>query len=356
MNPALSELELINGLLIKNASSHSDVGLLNGKLGVSIYFFTLASRTKNTRYQETAENLLGEVYNSLGKATVPSDFEDGMAGIAWGLCYLIRNGYVDADADEILSEADDRIYRFLNENTVNLPVSLRRGLLGYLFYYTYRLVCSTGSSDKANVYIFQRVCIDLINQIGQLVEEDKFQSREPALFTVFWDLPVLLMLLARVRALNFCKDKIDRVLDYLTPIVTSLYPSLHSNRLYLLLAMEHVLKEASVPNWRTHAELLGKGISSLKIINNECKSLNILLSDGISGLAFISKKLVALSGNSGLILPEEKVIKKIKESVWWDDIDIYIGMRTNIGLSAGLSGIGLLLLELFKDYKRVKVT
>src|SRR5690554_7486412 len=124
-----------------------------------------------------------------------------MAGIAWGLYYLIRNGYVDADADEILSEADDRIYRFLNENTVNLPVSLRRGLLGYLFYYTYRLACSTGSSDKANVYIFQRVCIDLINQIGQLVEEDKFHSREPALFTVFWDLPVLLMLLARVRAL-----------------------------------------------------------------------------------------------------------------------------------------------------------
>lgn len=355
MNRILSQLAAINELLAENASSKKDVGLFYGKLGLSIYFFILARETKKPEYQEIAEILIGEVYHSVGEATVPPDFEDGLAGIAWGLCYLVRNEYVDADLDEILSELDDRIYKYLIENIGKLSVNLRQGLLGYLCYYTYRLELTTVSGDMVNKYIFHMICMDLINQLGQLIEEEKFHSREPALFTIFWDLPVLLMLLAGARKLNINPDKINRILDCLTPIVTSLYPKLHSNRLYLLWGMENILKDVPIPDWRTHADFLRKGIEPTKIIDKECKNLNVLAADGISGLAFISRKLVGLTDDSGLILSEEKVVAKIRESVIWDEEGFHKDMKKSIGLCVGLSGIGLLLLEFLKDKKEVKL-
>lgn len=41
MNRILSQLDAINELLVESPQSKSGVGLLNGKLGASIYLFTL---------------------------------------------------------------------------------------------------------------------------------------------------------------------------------------------------------------------------------------------------------------------------------------------------------------------------
>lgn len=186
-----------------------------------------------------------------------------------------------------------------------------------------------------------------------MIDENKFQSREPSLFTVFWDLPIILMLLAAARKLNINSEKVDRILDYLSPIVTSLYPTLHGNRLYLLLGMAHILKEVSIPEWQNYADFLRKTINPSRIIHDECKSLNILLMDGITGLAFISRELGELTGNFELILCWKDVLDKILTSVYWNDIGFRNEMKNSIGLCTGLSGIGLLLLEISKNKDEV---
>ena len=351
MNRILLQLDTINELLIKNALSEDKVGLLNGKLGLSIYFFALARETKKQEYQEILEKLIGEVYDAVDESTFPADFEDGLAGIAWGICYLTRNNFVNADLDEILSEVDDRIYKYLIENIEKLPVNIKQGILGYLLYYLYRLGSTTGSGEKNNEYVFRMICADLINRLGQRIEEDTFQSREPVLFTVFWDLPVLLMLLAEAKKLNISPHKIDRILDYLTPVVASLYPSLHSNRLYLLLGMQYILHEVPALGWQAHAGFIRQGIDSSKIIEDECRNLDIMVGDGVSGLAFIGRKLAELTGDAELLLPEDKITTKIRGSVCWGEGEFYQEMKNNIGLCTGLSGIGMLLLEFLKEKK-----
>lgn len=351
MKQVWSQIDVINEILAENFLSKSEAGLLNGKLGASIYFFSLARETKLLRYQRTAEHLIGEVYHSVGEATISTDFEDGLTGIAWGICYLVKNQYVDAELDEILTEVDDKIYRYLNDNIENLHVNVRQGILGYLFYYLYRQSCVSSRRDATNTYIYRRICADIINHLGKIIDEDKFQSREPILFTVFWDLPIILMLLAEARKLNINADKVDRIVDNLSPIVTSLYPKLHGNRLYLLLGMEHILKEVSIPEWRNYADFLRKSIHPSKIIHDECKSLNILLMDGITGLAFISRKLDELTEDSELLLCREEVTGKILKSVYWNDTGSQNKIKKTIGLCTGLSGIGLLLLEFLKNKK-----
>lgn len=352
MNPILSQLDIINELLIENARQKSKAGLLNGKLGLSIYFFTLARETKSQGYQEILEKLIGEVYDAVDEPTFTADFEDGLTGIASGICYLTKNKFVSADLDEVLGEVDDRIYRHLMGNVGELTMNIKHGLLGYLLYYVYRLECAAGAGDQTNEFLFRRICATLINRVGVLVEEGLYQNQEPVLFTIYWDFPILLMLLSRARRLNINPNKVDRILEYLTPTLTSLYPRLHSNRLYLLLGVAYILRERPGAEWREHAGFLKNGIDVSKIIDDECKNLDIMFHDGVSGLAFIGRRLAALTGDEDLLLPEDRVIAKVRESVCWGDGEFYQEMKNDIGLSAGLSGVGMLLLEFLKQ-KRV---
>lgn len=196
---------------------------------------------------------------------------------------------------------------------------------------------------------------EIINRIGQLVEEEKFQNREPALFSLLWDLPLLLILLADAKRLKISSNKIGRILDFLTPIISSLFPRLHSNRIYLLLGLESVLKEGSRSELRDHANFLSNNISVPKIIDEECKNLNILAIDGLTGLAFISRKLVRLTERFELFLPKERIVEKISKSEYWEDTGFYKEMKKNTGLITGLSGLGILLLEYVSDNQQIKV-
>lgn len=348
MEKIKSKLNEVVELLAQITPEVTNVGLLNGKLGMSIFFFELAQETQNEAQAEMAEKLVEEVYNFIAEGSVPMNFENGLAGIASGICYLAKNGFVEADLDEILEDVDDRMFKYLIANMEKIPFNLRQGLLGYLFYTLSRYEAGGDSEDDTNKYIFRRLGADLINRLGQLIEEEKFQSREPLLFTVFWDLPVLLILLAEARKLNVNPGKVDKIVDYLSPMVTSMFPRLHSNRLYLLLGMEYLLKEIDYPSWSEHADFLRGNIKPSQIIDEECKNLNILVQDGISGLDFISRRLRSVTGNNELHFSGEQVFNKISESVCWEDLVFYKGFKNSIGLFSGLSGIGMLLTELLK--------
>jgi hypothetical protein len=341
-----SKLIAINRLLAEYAPSNEAPGLLQGKMGLGIYYFMLARETNDPAHQTMAEKCIGEVYEAAGNISIAADFENGLAGIAWGLCHLIKNDFVAADPDEILEDVDDRIFRYWNANKETLPVDIRQGLLGYWVYYTLRLELT---HDPVNRFIHTRVVSEILNRIGQLVEEEKFQHREPELFTLFWDLPLLLILLAKSKQLQVSSNKIDRILDYLSPIITSLYPRLHSNRMYLLLGLEGIFKELPLTALQDHADLLKESISLDTIIDEECKNLNILAQDSITGLAWISRKLSALTGTSKLLLPMEKIIQKTSRSNYWEENGYNQDMVNNCGLTAGLGGIGILLLEYLND-------
>lgn len=124
MEQTLGKLQEINGLLLENAKEENGLGLLNGKLGLSIYFYLLSRKTENQEFLEVAENLVGELLEKLSEAKLPIDFENGLAGIACGISYLVNSDFVEADLDETLGELDDRVYRFLEvQKTISQRIS-----------------------------------------------------------------------------------------------------------------------------------------------------------------------------------------------------------------------------------------
>lgn len=201
------------------------------------------------------------------------------------------------------------------------------------------------SGHTSNIYIFHKLGAGLINQLGQLVEDEKLQEREPQLFSLFWEFPIVLILLAHSKRLEVNSKKVERIFDYLLPSLISLFPRLHSNRLYLLLGIESVLKEIDSPDLKKHALFIKKSIDIEVIFYSECKSLNICIMDGVSGLRLISEKLAELTGDKSIILSNKLIFQKINESVCWGEHDIYSSFKKSIGLLSGLSGIGWTLLK-----------
>lgn len=357
MEPTLKKIQEINGYLLGNAKLENDLGLMHGKLGLSIYFHQLARKTENKDFQKIAENLVEEISEKLGIAKLSMDFENGLAGISWGISYLVKSGFVEADLDDVLGELDDQIYRFLEDQKANLTSNFKNGLIGFLFYCLDRLDSALKSGHSSNIYIFQKLGSELLNQLGQLVEEERLREREPSLFSVFWDIPLTLIVLAKSKRLQVHPKKVDRILDCLNPYLNSLFPILHSNRLYLLLGIESVLKESENSDLRNHALFLERSIDMNVIYNFECKNLNVGIMDGVCGLGLIGKELEVLTAKNHFIPSYEMIFNKISNAVFWEDDNFYSSLRENIGLFSGLSGIGFTLLEfleLGEEFKSVK--
>ncbi|WP_057938616.1 lanthionine synthetase LanC family protein [Algoriphagus resistens] len=351
MKEVLNKFDEINRRLTEGAIEECGMGLLNGKLGLCIYFFHLARQTGKAEYQEMAENLISEVYENLGKNKTSTDFEMGLAGIGWGISHLVSSGYVDADLDEALEELDDEIYVFLVDNIGSVPSNSRNGIIGYIFYCLVRIEHSSKTGNETNIYIFKKLASELFNQLGQLIEEEKIQDREPILFSIYWDLPLILILISKAKSLNINRFKLERILDYLTPILVSLYPNLHSNRLYLLLGMEYALKEFENSSLRRHSALLKQSIDVVEVVNTELKNLNISVSDGVCGLYFISKELSKITQDETFLIPAELIGRKINNAICWRDLEFYSPFLKSIGIISGLAGLGLTLLEFIETEK-----
>ncbi len=129
-------LQRIANVLLLNASFLDNPGLLNGKMGIAIFFYHYSRFTKNKIYENFAGELVDEIYEEINTST-PVNFENGLTGIGWGIEYLVKNGFVQADTDKALSEIDNYVSRSMMSHVITTENC--NDLAGYGFYYPSRL-------------------------------------------------------------------------------------------------------------------------------------------------------------------------------------------------------------------------
>ena len=133
ISPILKEIadkELLRSLFF------SDLSLLNGQMGASIFFAQLSRACDNHWYEDFADELLENVCQNISNQ-LPVNFAKGLCGIGWGIEFLKYKGFIADDTDEILVDIDKAVMeRDVRRIT---DISLETGLSGIAAYVESRL-------------------------------------------------------------------------------------------------------------------------------------------------------------------------------------------------------------------------
>ena len=317
--------------LLLNSGFIENTGLLNGKMGIAICFYHLAREYNNRIYENFAGDLIDEIYQEITVET-PVDFENGLAGIGWGIEYLVQNGFIEANTDEVLEEFDYRISEELIHNN-QIGIGLQDGILGIGAYFLNRLRNQIPGDTKIPVLTSQQAIPRLIDKLDSLTGDiskilpepqtsnnkqqtlnsyrvepqatnllnHKPQTTNNQLFDITWDYPVLVWLLAELYRLNISNLKIKKFANrLLKPLLYNDFtPELQSSRLLLVFVLVQ-LKQATSNRINTD-EIIAKLLGSVNRsgIKAELPFNDFNIKNGTSGIALIYLKLFESTLNAG---------------------------------------------------------
>jgi len=165
------EKRIVNVLLL-NSSFIENIGLMHGKMGISIFFFHLARKTKNSINKNYAGELIDEIYEKIS-TNIPANFENGLAGIGWGIEYLAQNGFIEADTDEMLEEFDNRLFQALIYKTPQ-EIRLLDGQVGLGAYFLKRIQNPISNDEKVPTLTNKQTYFHLIKGLKLLLESFNF--------------------------------------------------------------------------------------------------------------------------------------------------------------------------------------
>ncbi len=212
-------------------------GLLHGDSGIVLFLYHLSRATKNTETEEMADNLLDKIFAGIS-TTAPADFENGLAGIGWGIEYLVQNGFAEGNTDDILEEVDTRVYKSICDD--NQPtLELTNGLIGYLVYLNARLK-NTNNPESMAQRINRELLIHTVNKIDEAAPSNFPNLVKEHYFDLYWRFPAMLFALAETYQMGLYSHKIDLMLKQWVMYFNAYIPSLHINRLYLTLALHRI--------------------------------------------------------------------------------------------------------------------
>lgn len=274
----------IANCLLLNASFVENTGLLNGKLGISLFFFRMSDLTDHKYYADYAWELLEETCDSLNQNT-STDFENGLAGIGWGIEFLAQNGFIDPNTNSILQDFDSKLLQLINQKDNGLQV-IDTGL-----YFLQRLKNPTLTSK--NRLLIHDGLKELIGLLDHKIQDIKLLAKEPEQWSLIWPFAIVIWFLGHINALkielNKSSDLINTVLKHLSE--PGNLPKKHTYKLllsYTLACLSPHFKKDNI-------------INLLRVergnIESELEPDNSFILRGTSGISWLYKKYFELTGD-----------------------------------------------------------
>lgn len=128
-----------------------------------LYAINLLSENKEQN-KDKAFNIINYVIANYDKNMYP-DYSQGLAGIGYGIQYMINTGYIEGNADEILINFDK--YLFSNVHFyLHTDLSHATGLAGIASYFMARLEDKNASDNNIQTLICKSVILTIIDIIS----------------------------------------------------------------------------------------------------------------------------------------------------------------------------------------------
>jgi hypothetical protein len=312
------------------------LGLADGKMGLSIYFFYMGRVKQNKEYTKTGERLLNDIWKDTPNIR-SIDVKEGLAGIGSGISYLIRNRYVKGNANTILQDIDNEIFKQLSYPKYSNSIDAL-SLIHILYYLCER--CSGQKPGSESEWLYRELIIQTVNLIYHKHASDLFE--EPHIYTVDYRLPLFLFVLSRIYHLSYYDCRIIKILEEITPKLLSTFPLLHANRLFLHWGMDSVCMMKEIDGWRKHTELLRKELDINFLLSEELRNKNVYFYNGVSSIYALLFCLKAHFTETQLQEYVSIITDKIRHSNIWKHLnDDPEYLKEHIGLCNGYTGIAI---------------
>lgn len=330
-------LQRIANVLILNTSCLNNLGLLNGKLGISIFFYHYARYTKNEVYETFAGELIDEIYDEIHQK-FPVDFVNGLTGIGWGVEYLVKNGFIDADTDDVLEEIDRAVF----VNRLQRPILLNNcdEMFGYGLYYLVRLSGKEQDDNNLQTLIKKDSLIYLVDECERLLIHQKYLDFKISELSTNTINSLVYFLLEMVK-LNLFPIKVEKIIKN---IISNIVLVLNNKTDFignevLIQLIEKISETMTDKNCRySYQELIKNHSKKLDLESNEW-----IINEFTKTIWNTILYPVTFSGSVYSPLTQKAIEIAIDNDYWTEKL-ISLN-KTNFGLNEGLAGLGLGLLN-----------
>ena len=332
-------------LMKQNIHSMSN-GLLNGRMGLCLYWYQQSRIYSNELYEKKASQILDEVIRNIGCFTGVG-FEDGLVGILMGINYLIAEKYIDGNAKTIFSNVNDKLFQFAYFRGIDPIKEDDTNYLHLIWVCIY--FCKTirsNSLSKENKFIISRFIIEGINTLEKAIRDNHLLLKPTAGFMPFsYLLPHLLFFIKEMYIINIYTYKLDMFCLELSKKLQFNLPIEYGHRLMLYTSIKKLTKDVDVlPKGFQEIEKVLFYMINENTLLQEFRSFDLNLRQGLSGLLFYVYDTI---NEPWLLNGLEKRIKECihKNSENWMNSKVY-----NLGDS--MTGVLYIYQKLKKHYEK----
>lgn len=288
------------------------------------------------------------VFNILKQKTLTLhgniNIRNGLAGVALLVKCLHNKGVFNGKISSVLREIDDTIFRTITNNNGLSQLKIQDAI--EVLYY---LVITTKSEEHINPET-NELNFELIRILVDKIFEDitTEELADTFIYRIDHLLPQILIVLSKVLNLGIYKTRICQLLKLLEPLILYKMPILHSNRLYILVAISKIIGSCELPDtWNEYRQMLAENISLKKIIKVECQDL-VYFENGLSSIYLLLREIPEYKSHIKRI--GTIISKDIENSAELRRLRENENYRKNrIGLLNGICGIELILMLIKKD-------
>jgi len=123
----------------ESKKSEGRIDLMGGKAGAALFLFYYANYARNETYYDRGMELLNDVFDQINAGALYHSFAGGLAGIGWTVDHLIKQDFIDADSDDILSDLDEFLHKMMISEIKEKHYDFLHGALGVGVYFLSRL-------------------------------------------------------------------------------------------------------------------------------------------------------------------------------------------------------------------------
>ncbi len=334
-----SKIDVIENRL-KDFTDSLPLGLFKGKLGVCLYLYNKAK-------EETASELLNGINGHLQSMKGDISVSDGLSGVGLTVNYLVKKGYIKGNVDTALQEIDDLIFKQLAFEKYSKSYDINQ-LLPILYYLSIRWKLQ-GKDNEAE-YLFRELIKKTVNDLYAHTDFQKIS--EPLHYSLDYVIPQLFYVMGYVASLGFYRNRIEMIMRELSPLLFSIMPRIHANRLYLLTGVDYLLKKVLMgEEGIRYRNLLLRSIDVNYLLTEEIGCKSIYIENGVASLYFLLKAVKEYAGNR--INYRNKIMQIIENSPEWNVLEgnnAYL--RSHTGLYNGVCGVLWAYDMMVKDKKK----